>query len=66
MPDGPEPLQYLVRYSHRMTKKKELEKRCLLEIDGDQLYAEAEEGYAALSLLLGNDTYFFSERFTDV
>jgi hypothetical protein len=66
VPNGPEPLQYLVRYSHRTARKEELEKRSLSEIDGDVLLAEAEEGLAALSSLLGKNTYFFNERFDPV
>jgi hypothetical protein len=63
VPDGPEPLQYLAKYSHRAVRREELEKRCLSEVDGDVLHAEAEEGYAALSVLLGDDIYFFSDRY---
>lgn len=62
IPSGPEPLQYMVRYADQTARREELERRCMGEIRGDVLYAEAEEGYAALSTLLGNDTYFFKER----
>jgi hypothetical protein len=62
IPDGPEPLQYLVQHSHWTAKKEELERRCMSEIREDVLYAEAEEGYAALSTLLGGDRYFFNQK----
>ena len=64
IPNGPEPLQYLVRHADRTARRDELERRCMGEIRGDVLYAEADEGYAALSTLLGNDRYFFNERYT--
>jgi len=62
LPDGPQPLQYLVRYSHRAARKAELERRSLSDIRPEVLLAEAEEGYAALSTLLGESMYFFNER----
>lgn len=64
VPSGPEPLQYLVRHADQAARREELERRCMGDIRGDVLYAEAEEGYAALSILLGNDTYFFKERYS--
>lgn len=61
MPNGPEPLQFLVRHAYQKAAREELERRCIGEIRGDVLYAEAEEGYAALSTLLGGAEYFFDE-----
>jgi hypothetical protein len=63
LPDGPQPLQYLVRYSHQAARKAELERRSLSDIRPDVLLAEAVEGYAALSTLLGDSMYFFNERY---
>jgi hypothetical protein len=34
------------------------------EIRQDVVYAEAEEGYAALSTLLGHDKYFFNHEYS--
>ena len=62
LPNGPEPLQYLAKRSHLAPRKEELQRRSLASPDEQVLYAEAEEGYAALSLLLGENTYFFNER----
>jgi hypothetical protein len=62
LPNGPEPLRFLVRHSHRKSRREELERRCLSEIRGDVIYAEAVEGYAALSTLLGQHKYFFDEQ----
>jgi len=62
VPRGPRPLQYQIAYSHQAARKQELERRIMsLEIREEVLYAEAEEGYAALSRLLGENTYFFNE-----
>ena len=62
VPNGPEPFQFLVRHSHKKAREEELERRCLSEIRGDVIYAEAEEGYSALSTLLGEHKYFFNEE----
>jgi hypothetical protein len=62
IPKGPEPLQYLSKRSHQAPRKEELQRRSLTSPSEQVIYAEAEEGYAALSLLLGGDTYFFNER----
>ena len=62
IPNGPEPLQVLVQHSLRKARKDEVERRCLSEIRGDVIYGEAEEGYSALSTLLGEHKYFFNER----
>ena len=62
IPNGPEPLQYLVRHEHRKSQKEALERRCMSEIREDVIYTEAEEGYAALSTLLGQDKYFFNQE----
>jgi hypothetical protein len=62
IPNGPEPFQFLVRHSHRKAREEELERRYLSEIREDVIYAEAEEGYSALSTLLGEHKYFFNER----
>lgn len=64
VPDGVSALQYLVRYSVRAGRKKELEKRCLKGIRQDIIYADAEDAFAALSTLLGTHTYFFNERYS--
>jgi Glutathione S-transferase, C-terminal domain len=64
VPDGPESLQYILRHSNRTLRREELEKCCLTEVDGDVLHVEVEEGYAALSVLLGDDIYIFSDRCT--
>jgi hypothetical protein len=63
VPEGLSPLQYLVRYSARAARKKELEKRCLKGIRQDVIYGDAEDAFAALSTLLGTDAYFFNERY---
>lgn len=63
IPNGPEPLQYLVRYEQRKLQREELERRCMSEIREDVIYAEAEEAYAALSTLLGQDKYFFNQEY---
>lgn len=62
VPNGPEPLKYLVQYSHRKARKDELERRSISEIRGDVLYLEAEEAYGALSTLLGDNKFFFNEK----
>ena len=64
IPNGPEPLQYLVYHADWSARRDELQSRCMGEIRGDTLYAEADEAYAALSTLLGNDAYFFNERYS--
>jgi len=63
VPDGPEPLQYLIKHSHRLARQEELRRRCMAEIQEDILYAEAEEAYSALSTLLDENDYFFGARF---
>jgi hypothetical protein len=63
IPSGPEPLQYLVRHARIKSQKEELERRCMSELREDLIYAEAEEGYAALSTLLGQDKYFFKQEY---
>ena len=62
MPNGPEPLQYLVKHSNILARREELERRCMADIKGDVLYAEAEDAYSAISTLLGEDNYFFGAR----
>ena len=62
IPNGPEPLQYLSKRAHQTPRKEELQRRFLTSPNSQTIYAEAEEGYAALSQLLGEDTYFFDER----
>ena len=66
VPNGPEPLQYLVRYSHRKTQREDLERRYMSEIREEVIYTEAGEGYAALSTLLGQDKYFFNQEYRPV
>ena len=63
VPEGFSALQYLVRYSHRAARKKELEKRFISGIREDVIYQDADEAFGALSALLGNNTYFFGERY---
>lgn len=63
IPNGPEPLQYLAKRSHQTPRKEELQRRSLTSPNRQTIYAEAEEGYAALSSLLGEDIYFFNERY---
>jgi len=63
VPEGFSALQYLVRYSHRAARKKELEKRFISGIRQDVIYQDAEEAFGALSTLLSNHTYFFGERY---
>lgn len=63
MPDGPEPLQYLIKHSHKLARQEELERRSMAEIQEDVLYAEAEEAYSALSTLLDENAYFFGTRY---
>jgi hypothetical protein len=63
VPEGPEPLQYLVKHSNRLARREEIERRCMSDNRGDVLYAEAEDAYNAISTLLGEDTYFFGARY---
>jgi hypothetical protein len=63
IPEGLSPLQYIVQCSHRAVRKKELEKRFLSGIHQDVIYQDAQEAFAALSALLGNNIYFFDEQY---
>ena len=63
VPEGFAALQYIVRYSHRAARKKELEKRFISGIRQDVIYQDADEAFGALSALLGDNTYFFGERY---
>jgi hypothetical protein len=45
-----------------MVRRKELERQSMSDIRQDVIYAEADEGYSALSTLLGTNTYFFNEK----
>ena len=65
LPNGPEPLQYLVKHSNRLARRQELERRCVTDIKGDVLYAEAEDAYRAISTLLGDNNYFFGARYVN-
>jgi hypothetical protein len=63
IPEGPEPLQYLVWQGRRTARREELEQRFMGDITPEVIYSEAEDAFAALSTLLRNDTYFFGERY---
>jgi hypothetical protein len=61
LPEGIEPLRYVSKRLHRLSRKEEVERRCLSEINPSILYSEAREAYEALSTLLESNTYFFNE-----
>jgi hypothetical protein len=63
IPEGPEPLRYLVLRGRQIARKEELERRFMGEIVQEIVYTEAEAAFTALSTLLGYDEYFFGERY---
>ena len=62
IPEGPEALQYLVRHGRKTARREELEQRFIGEIPAEVIYSEAEVAFEALSILLGDDSYFFVKR----